>query len=85
MAGNESKHTVTIVVNSREKEWGEKEISFDQVAALAYPTPPNGGNVEYSISFRRGQGNKPEGELSEGESVKVKDGMIFDVTPTDLS
>lgn len=85
MAGNEAKHTVTIVVNSREKEWSEKEISFDQVVELAYPTPPDGGNIEYSVSFRRGHGNKPAGELSEGESVKVKDGMIFDVTPTDLS
>jgi hypothetical protein len=82
---HDDKKTLTIMVNGRPKEWDEKEITFDQVAALAYPEPPNGGNVEYSIGYRRGEGNKPEGTLSEGGSVKVKDGMIFDVTATDLS
>jgi len=33
----------------------------------------------------RGEGKKPEGSLVEGESVKIKDGMIFDVTRTDQS
>ena len=75
----------TIVVNGRSREWDEKEISFEQVVSLAYPEPPQGGNIEYTVSYRRAHGNKPEGTLKAGESVKVKDDMIFDVTATDLS
>ena len=81
----QQKKADTIVVNGRPNEWDEKEISFDQVIALAYPNPPQGGNIEYTISYRRAHGNKPEGTLKADETVKVKDGMIFDVTATDLS
>ena len=76
---------VTIIVNAREKVWTEREISFDQVVKLAFPTPPPGANIVYTVTYRRGQGRKPEGTLTEGESVKVKDGMIFNVTATDKS
>ena len=75
----------SIVVNGRPREWDEKEISFEQVGAIAYPNPPQGGNIEYTVSYRRAHGNKREGTLKPGQSVKVKDGMIFDVTATDLS
>lgn len=81
----DKKKTDAIVVNGRRREWNEDRISFEQVVALAYPNPPKGSNIEYTISYRRAHGNKPEGTLKAGESVKVKDGMIFDVTATDLS
>ncbi|WPZ35828.1 multiubiquitin domain-containing protein [Thalassobaculum sp. OXR-137] len=76
---------VMIVVNGREKTVSEKELSFDQIVKLAFETPPTGENICFTMTFRRGQGNKPEGTLSEGESVKVKEGMIFNVTATDKS
>ncbi len=74
-----------IVVNGRPKAWNDDEISFDEVVALAFSTPPYGENTLFSVTYRRGHGNKPEGILAEGETVKVKDGMIFDVTATDKS
>ncbi len=85
MTEQEKTKADTIVVNGRPHEWDEKEISFEQVVGFAYPNPPQGGNIEYTVSYRRAQGNKPEGTLKAGETVKVKDGMIFDVTATDLS
>jgi hypothetical protein len=78
-------HQVTIIVNAREKKWTEDTISFDQVVKLAFPTPPPSENIVYTVTYRRGGGHKPEGTLTEGESVKVKDGMIFNVTATDKS
>ena len=78
-------HRVTIIVNAREKTWTEKEISFEQVVKLAFPTPPPGENIVYTVTYRKGEGHKPEGTLTQGESVKVKDGMIFNVTATDKS
>lgn len=49
------------------------------------PYPDKNPNIIYTVTYRRGEGKKPEGTLVEGESVKVKDGMIFDVTRTDKS
>jgi hypothetical protein len=75
----------TIIVNGREKVVTTNELSFAEVVALAFDNPPTGENVVFTITYRRGEGNKPEGILVEGETVKVKDGMIFNVTATDKS
>ncbi|MBP7140488.1 MAG: multiubiquitin domain-containing protein [Opitutaceae bacterium] len=38
--------------------------------------------INYSVKYKRGQGNKPEGILLKGESVKVKEEMVFSVSET---
>jgi hypothetical protein len=76
---------VTIVVNGTQKSVAKDDLAFDEIVRLAFETPPFGENTLFSITYRRGHGNKPEGILAPGESVKVKEGMIFDVTATDKS
>ena len=86
MANASEKHTVTIIVDGTPHEWGEKEISYEQVVGLAFDgNPPTGEFIEITVGYHRGHGNKPEGDLEAGQSVKVKDGMVFDVTATDRS
>lgn len=75
----------TIIVNTREKIVTEKELTFAQILALAFDPVPSGPNIVITVTFRRGHGNKPEGTLVAGETVKTKDGMIFNVTATDKS
>jgi hypothetical protein len=77
---------VTIVVNGREKtvEKGAT-LTFDQIVALAFDDPPTGEFICFTITYRRGHRDKPEASLAEGETVKVKEGMIFNVTATDKS
>jgi hypothetical protein len=41
--------------------------------------------VTYSVKYKNGHGNKPEDTLAKGESVRVKDGMIFSVSETGQS
>jgi hypothetical protein len=86
MNADPNKKELKIVVNGREKTWAEKEISFDQVIKLAFDNPPSGPNIVFTVTYRKGgNDNKPDGTLAQGESVKVKDGMVFNVTPTDKS
>jgi hypothetical protein len=75
----------TITVNGRQKAVTTSELSFAQIVALAFEKPPSGPNILFTVTYRRGEGNKPEGTLVEGQSVKIKDGMIFNVTATDKS
>jgi hypothetical protein len=75
---------ITIVVNGRAKEVAKEDMTFNEIVALADGLP-TGQFIVYTITYRRGHGNKPEGTLVEGEPVKVKDGMIFNVTATDKS
>jgi len=81
----ETRHSVTIIINAREHTTTSKELTFDQIVALAFPTQPTGPNVLFTITYRRGHGDKPEGSLLSGESVKLKDGMVFVVSATDKS
>ena len=75
----------TIIVNGREREVSGKEISFEQVVELAFGAPPAGGTTIYTMTYKRGAGNKPEGTMVSGDTTKVKSGMIFNVTSTDKS
>lgn len=79
------KKLVKIVVNGREKEVEKDELSFAEVVALAFGTPATGDDIIYTVTFHRGQGNKPEGTLVDGDSVKVKEGMVINVSRTDKS
>lgn len=71
-----------IIVNGREKVVTKKEMSFAEIVALA--DLPSGANIVFTVTYRRGEGNK-EGTLVDGDTVKIKDGMIFNVTATDKS
>jgi hypothetical protein len=82
--GEPNAKSTTITVNGRTKEVAAKELSFAEVVALADGLP-SGENITYTVTFRRGQGEKPEGTLVDGQMLKVKDGMIVSVTASDKS
>ena len=73
-----------IVVNGHEKTVHDHNLTFTQIVALADGLP-SGPNVTYTVAFRKANQSKKEGTLGEGESVKIKDGTVFDVTATDKS
>jgi hypothetical protein len=76
----------TIIINGQEKITVTKELAFEEVVSLAYDgDPPSGPNWEFSVTYRRGRGEKPKGSLVAGQSVLVKEGMIFNVRATDKS
>jgi hypothetical protein len=75
----------TIIVNGRKKEVSTKTLTFDQVVALAFNPVPVGPTVQFSVTYRKGPRKNHEGTLTEGETVRIKDGMIFDVSETNKS
>lgn len=86
MAEHEKEKTVTIVVDGTPYEVPKKDlISYAEVVTLAYPDYPQHPEITYSVTYDRGHGDKPEGILSPGESVKVKEGMAFNVNRTGQS
>ena len=74
-----------IIVNGRQKEVSTKTLTFDQVVALAFNPVPSGPNVQFTVTYRKGPRRNHEGSMTEGETVRIKDGMIFDVTETNKS
>jgi Multiubiquitin len=71
---------INIIVNGRPKKVPDKNISFDEVVALAFnPVPPN---AFFTVTWSHGNQG---GSLTAGNSVPVQNGMKFDVTETGQS
>lgn len=83
---NDHEKVYTIIVNGREKTTEQKELTFVELVILAFGTFSENQNTTYTITYNKG-GNehKPEGTIIFGESVKIKNGTIFNVTATDKS
>lgn len=75
----------TVIVNAKEHEVSSNELSYEDVVSMAFGSAQAGPNITYTVTYRRGTGNKPESSLVAGGTAKVKEGMIFDVTRTDRS
>lgn len=82
--GNDDK-PYTVVVNTREKTVIGNRISYEELIALAYETPPAGEDVRFTVTYWKGHSEKPQGSLDIGESVVIKQGMVFDVGHTNRS
>lgn len=76
---------VTIIVEGTPHEWPKDKISYTEVVTLEFPDYPSHPEITYSVTYKRGHGSKPEGILSPGASVNVKEGMVFNVSDTGQS
>lgn len=75
----------TIIVNGREKIVTQHELTYLDVVRLAFDNPVINESIVYTVTYKRGVDNKPEGMMVQGDTIKVKPGMIFNVTRTDKS
>ena len=75
----------TIIVNGQKKVVAARTVNFDEIVKLAFPMPPTGANILYTVSYEDGPRVNPQGSLKEGQTVEVKNRMIFNVTATDKS
>ena len=81
----EDHKTDTIIVEGTPHEWPKGEITYAQVVTLEVPDYSQHPEVTYSVKYKNGPRNKPEGVLAPGASVKVSEGMVFSVTETGQS
>ena len=72
-------------MNGQAEDVTTKTVTYAEIVALAFPSPITGPNIIYTVGYEDGPHQNPSGSLIPGGKVKVKDGMIFDVTPTDKS
>ena len=81
----EEHKTDTIIVEGTPHEWPKGEITYAEVVTLEVPNYSQYPEITYSVKYKNGPRNKPEGVLSPGASVKIKEGMIFSVSETGQS
>lgn len=78
---------ITIVVNGVDKVLPAetKQISYEEVAKLAYPNYCDAPNILYTIVFSNGPIENKKGTLVKGDVVYVRKGMIFNVGKSNKS
>jgi hypothetical protein len=69
------------IVNGRPRETFKDELTYDEVVRMAFGEPEP--DVVYTVAYANPHGH--DGTLAEGQSVKVKNGMVFNVTRTNRS
>jgi hypothetical protein len=74
-----------IIVNARRKTVTGRKISFEHVVRLAFPDGPPSPQTVYTVAYSNGPPRNPEGKMIAGQIVKIRDGMVFDVTETSRS
>lgn len=81
------KRSASIIVNGKSFEWSEHTITAEQLTVLAHYMPIGGMGPDLTITYHHW--NSPaakdwqaSGSLKRGESVKARDGMVFNVAFT---
>ncbi len=77
--------TITVIVNGRKKEAPGRVLTFMQEVALAFDPVPSGPDWVFTVTYRKAACKPHEGSLTEGETVTVRNGTIFNVTATNKS
>lgn len=78
------KFEVCLIVNLKEKNWVAKKITYEEVVKLAYPSYDS-ERKNYTVKFTEGPKQNPQGSMSPGDIVNVKNKMTFHVTETNKS
>ncbi len=76
---------LVIIVNAEEKEYHEREIYFKKVVELAFGAMQENDTKAYTVTYKNGPKENPEGSLVYNKKVKVQNKMRFNVTQTNKS
>lgn len=80
-----SQRAFNIFVNTVEKEVTKRRLSFDDLVRIEFSTEPTGPNIKITIDYSNGPPSNPKGSLRRAQSVRLRNGMEFDVSATDRS
>jgi hypothetical protein len=68
-----------IVVNGKAKKVDRAVLAFDYVVKLAYPAPPESGDLVYTVTFHNADQEPKNGDLVPTQTVTVRNGTNFTV------
>ncbi len=75
--------TYDIVVNGRPRQVTKHKLTYLEVVHLAYPGEQPTDQIVFTVTYSNPHGK--DGSMVEGDTVVIKDGIIFNVRKTDKS
>lgn len=76
---------ITIIVNGRPRVINKYTLSFLEIVRLAFPDAKPTPETIFTVVYKNGPDENPQGSLVEGQSITLKNRMIINVTKTDKS
>lgn len=76
---------IDIYVNGTEEDVDHDPVTYAEIVTFAFPDFPQHPERNYSVTYKKGPHEKPEGTLAPGGSVEVRNGMEFRVSFTGQS
>ena len=76
---------ITLIVEGTPHAWFNEGITYAELVTLFDPTYPKHPETTYSVMYDHGPAHNPEGILSPGASVEIKNRMVFHVSRTGQS
>lgn len=80
-----AKRKFKLIVNGREKTVEKSALTYREVVLLAFPDAAFDEKTVYTVTYVEGPRENPEGSMAEGQSVKLKNRMVFNVVRSDKS
>ncbi|WP_169805732.1 multiubiquitin domain-containing protein [Novosphingobium rosa] len=77
--------TVPVIVNGAQRNLPATDIAFEDLVRLAYPDRPLDLNRMFTVSYRHGPADRPEGSLAPAQRMPLINGVTYNVTTTDKS
>ncbi|MDR3714752.1 MAG: multiubiquitin domain-containing protein [Puia sp.] len=74
-----------LIINAKDHHWHKKTITYAEVVKIPYPQYTEKENEIYTVTYKKGPIQNPQGQMVSGDKVFVKNKMLFHVTPTDKS
>lgn len=80
----EIKH-IEVIVNGQPKSVAKEDLTYQEVVEMALGVYEGNPNIAYTVLYFKGNESKPKGELVKGEILKIRNGIVINVTRTDRS
>ncbi|MFA7942182.1 multiubiquitin domain-containing protein [Pseudomonas brenneri] len=77
--------TIKVFVNTQPMIVHSRNLNYWEVVRLAYPQAVPDPNAHFTVTFAKGHEGNSSANLVDGQYVRIKKGMHFNVTPTDKS
>lgn len=76
---------IEVIVNGQPKSIAKDDLTYQEIVEMALGVYDSNPNISYTVLYFKGNESKPKGELVNGETLKIRNGIVINVTRTDRS
>lgn len=76
---------IEVIMNGQPKSVAKENLTYQEIIELALGVFDANESISYTVLYFKGNESKPKGALVNGETLKIRNGIVINVTRTDRS